>query len=143
MSHIPDTGAYIVSYFLDHSCDIAVGKLGLYPFGTGHYHYVGSAMRGLKKRVERHISREKSLRWHIDYFSIRAIHTNTLLIPSTQREECLVAKYLTTVRDFSQPIKNFGSSDCRCHSHFFYSDRPITLSHSDIRRGISLHLPTD
>jgi len=48
-----------------------VGSLGLVKLAPGVYVYVGSARGpgGLYARIKRHASKEKRLRWHIDYIT--------------------------------------------------------------------------
>ena len=47
--------------------DLKVGKLGRFIFPVGSYVYTGSAKTNIDKRIERHLSKEKKLHWHIDY----------------------------------------------------------------------------
>ncbi|MDR3074469.1 MAG: DUF123 domain-containing protein, partial [Candidatus Methanoplasma sp.] len=50
---------------------INVGALGILHFREGRYCYVGSAMNGLDQRIARHTSKQKTVRWHIDYLTVR------------------------------------------------------------------------
>ncbi len=120
-------GTYILIIFVNKPCDIIIGALGKIRFDKGYYFYVGSAMgekgsTSLIGRVKRHVSesKQKKIRWHIDYFlkyhssKIQSI----LLVPSTTRYECTLANSLLETADCY--IKDFGSSDCHCLSHLFY-----------------------
>ncbi|MBN2095658.1 MAG: GIY-YIG nuclease family protein [Candidatus Aenigmarchaeota archaeon] len=111
-------GAYVIVLEVEKDCSLAVGALGELHFRKGIYLYVGSAMNNLEKRTRRHLRKEKTLRWHIDYLTVspfvnvRAVYFRE----SSRKEECeiagLVAKHGT-------PVMGFGCSDCRCHSHLF------------------------
>ncbi len=66
-----DRGSYLILYRLPRKRLIEIGGLGKVTFKQGYYIYVGSAMKSLSKRVERHRRIRKKLHWHIDYFSSR------------------------------------------------------------------------
>ncbi len=95
-----------------------VGALGKLKFPKGHYAYVGSALNNLEKRVERHLRKEKKIKWHIDYLLRKGKVKEVYYKKGNQREECKIARKLA--KKFNS-IKNFGSSDCQCSSHLFYS----------------------
>lgn len=65
-------GVYIAVFYLAKQQRIPVGKLGNCDFSIGYYFYVGSAQRNLYSRIERHSRKDKTLRWHIDYLSVKA-----------------------------------------------------------------------
>jgi len=96
----------------------SVGELGTLNFKAGYYAYIGSALGGLKGRVGRHLREEKKLRWHIDYLLARSRAVDIVTAPSRTRKECAIAGELAKSL---QSIRGFGSSDCTCHSHLFYS----------------------
>ena len=81
----------------------------------GLYLYVGSAKRGLRKRLARHLKKRKNRFWHVDYItcrrdaSVRAIY----LSPRAECETLITVSLLGTL--FGSKL---GSSDCRCRSHF-------------------------
>ena len=95
-----------------------IGALGKIKFNRGTYVYVGSAQNNLEKRVKRHLSKKKKIRWHIDYL----LKNNFVKIEKTfykkadKREECRIANKLAK-SEYS--IKNFGCSDCGCKAHLF------------------------
>ena len=93
---------------------IGVGRLGEFRFAAGDYIYSGSARRGLRARVNRHLRSEKKLRWHIDYLLAAAEVEITRVRISTLNECQLVADSGGAV-----VVSGFGSSDCRqgCGSH--------------------------
>lgn len=93
---------------------VNVGKLGPCNFRSGFYIYTGSAKKGLQRRLERHLSVEKKLHWHIDYI---------LAHPHSQIVETRLSLNKECAGNQSTPgeiiIKGLGSSDCRarCGSH--------------------------
>ncbi len=93
---------------------ITVGKLGEFIFPGGDYIYYGSARKGLRARVNRHLRSEKKLHWHIDYLLAAAAVTITRIRISTISECQLVAAGGGAV-----VVKGFGASDCiqACGSH--------------------------
>lgn len=95
-----------------------IGGRGDVIFKGGYYIYVGSALNSLESRIRRHLSRDKRLFWHVDYFLERAELIDILYIETKEKIECKVSEKLT--RDFDY-IQDFGSSDCTCPSHLFYS----------------------
>lgn len=112
-------GSYILLIELSRDMEIQIGKLGRMEFRKGFYAYVGSAMNNLEKRIERHIRKEKRLFWHIDYLLENARVKEVIYTESSKREECRLAKNLGK---YFTSIQNFGSSDCECKSHLFFSD---------------------
>jgi len=112
-------GAYILIMENKKNSRIKVGSLGTVVFPPGLYAYVGSAMRGLEARIERHISKQKKTFWHIDYFlksrnvTIRQVYYK----PSKRKEECEIADSLSR---YGRAIKGFGCSDCNCEGHLFW-----------------------
>lgn len=111
-------GVYILLIKLELGRRIKIGKLGTLHFEKGIYLYVGSASRGIQKRVERYLKRRKRLYWHIDYFLRYGEPLATFYILTSESDaECRIANSLA--KRFKS-IPNFGSSDCRCKSHLFY-----------------------
>jgi len=121
-------GSYILVIFIPNKSRVYIGALGEVKFDQGFYFYIGSAMGDygsstLMNRVKRHIqpSNKKKTHWHIDYLLNQKMSTITriYLIPSIERLECIIAKDL--IKFSNDFIKDFGSSDCNCQSHLFYS----------------------
>ncbi len=110
-------GCYLLFLKLSSDKLIEVGSLGEIDFKAGYYVYVGSGMNNVLKRVERHFSKEKRLRWHIDYLTIQADEMHALIIPTDVKIECELAKFFATNFDY---VRGFGCSDCDCESHLFY-----------------------
>jgi Uri superfamily endonuclease len=85
------------------------------------YAYVGSAQRGLEKRIARHLGKCKKRFWHIDYLlcdqSVRV--AEVFWKEAEKAEECATARKISEV---SVPVVGFGCSDCSCKSHLFMLD---------------------
>ena len=111
-------GIYTLVITLTTSTTISVGKRGNISFPEGYYAYVGSALNGLEARIARHLKEDKLLHWHIDYFLQKAQVAEVLWSSTDKKEECAIAGYHMQVL---QPVPRFGSSDCRCTSHLFFS----------------------
>lgn len=101
-------------------CDIRIGKLGAFHFPAGFYIYSGSAKRNIEARIKRHLSRDKKLRWHIDYL---LNHPEAEVYDSKMfaRDECTLNQ---KVRG-EIIARGFGASDCRnqCGSHLIYTGK--------------------
>ena len=114
-------GLYILILSLPKPQTITVGKLASKRFEEGLYFYIGKARNGLKGRIDRHFREKKSLRWHIDYFLKKADILEVWTRPDFYDECGTARKIRSTLGEFSLPLKNFGSSDCRCPGHFFFA----------------------
>ncbi|MCX7966583.1 MAG: GIY-YIG nuclease family protein, partial [Syntrophorhabdaceae bacterium] len=99
---------------------IKIGKLGEIFFKKGFYIYVGSAMKNLQARLNRHKRKRKNLFWHIDYLIEKTELIQVIPIRSSIRNECKLAERMKNITD--DFIYGFGVSDCNCTSHLFYVD---------------------
>jgi Uri superfamily endonuclease len=126
-------GSYILLLELPEPKTIMVGKQGEIKFENGYYAYVGSALNGLKARISRHLRAEKRLFWHIDYLTKYAKIRDIFYNPTQKKDECKLAHLLAS--EFSA-IKNFGSGDCGCQSHLFYTDDYLKLHDKIIKAKI-------
>lgn len=111
-------GSYILIIENTEDREIGVGKLGIINFRQGFYAYVGSAMGGIEARIKRHLRDDKKLFWHIDYLLSEMVVVGVIFAELMERYECRLAKRLSSSFD---NVASFGSSDCRCRSHLFYS----------------------
>jgi Uri superfamily endonuclease len=111
-------GSYVLLIEVENPLKIRIGKKGSVRFAKGFYAYVGSAMNGLEKRIQRHMGSGKRLFWHIDYLLEKADVIEVFQIESSERLECIIAKKLS---EGFREMPGFGCSDCRCESHLFYS----------------------
>ncbi len=120
-----DRGSYLILYRLPRKRHIEIGGLGKVTFKQGYYIYVGSAMKNLSQRVERHRRIIKKPHWHIDYFSGFAEFQASLPVRSEDDLECELALAISSISERSVP--GFGSSDCSCPSHLFgFSSDPMS-----------------
>ncbi|MFH1014082.1 MAG: GIY-YIG nuclease family protein [Thermoplasmatota archaeon] len=111
-------GTYLLLIKLPSDVNIQVGKRGLIHFSSGWYVYVGSALRGIERRVARHCSHNKKMHWHIDYLLESVSIVDVFYKEGTRKEECDVASRFLMKCDC---IEGFGCSDCACClSHLFY-----------------------
>jgi len=117
-------GIYTLIITLKTPSLISVGKLGIVFFPQGYYAYVGSALNGLPSRIARHLQKEKSLHWHIDYFLKKGIVQEIIYSITSQNRECVVAFQLN---ESLISVPRFGCSDCRCESHLFHCHNRYSL----------------
>jgi sugar fermentation stimulation protein A len=116
---VKDRGSYLLLVKLAKRTAIRAGRLPESVFPAGYYVYVGSAMSGLSSRLARHRRKDKKIHWHIDYLTAEAGHVLPLPIRSSKRQECEIAAALSSTL---QPFQTgFGSSDCECATHLFFS----------------------
>ena len=111
-------GIYILFISIKRDILIGVGALGKIKFTQGTYAYVGSAQNGIKKRVTRHLRKEKKKFWHIDYLLEQKDNSVEEIFyqKAPKKKECRIAEALSKL---GEPIKGFGCSDCSCVSHLF------------------------
>jgi len=117
-SQLKDRGVYLLVIYLPQDKKIKIGNLEEIYFKEGYYVYIGSAKRGLSKRIERHKRKSKKLHWHIDYFLQKAKILNDIPIITNFKRECFLVEKILQISD--NFIQKFGSSDCSCISHLFY-----------------------
>ena len=109
--------SYQIYINVKNDLKIIVGKLGQFDFPKGDYVYTGSAKRNIDKRIERHLSSEKKLHWHID-FLLSDNNVEIVEVKKSCQEECSLNKGI----DGKIIVLGFGSSDCKsgCGSHLKY-----------------------
>lgn len=113
----PSATVYQLDIVLAADSLIAVGRLGEFLFPAGRYVYTGSARRNLAARINRHLSRDKRLRWHIDYLLMAEL-AEVVGVRLFEDGECAVNQ--ATAGVIVAP--GFGATDCRsgCGSHLKY-----------------------
>ncbi len=115
-------GTYILVLHLPEDNGLRIGALGTFALPAGYYLYVGSALNGLAGRLQRHCRLDgKRLHWHIDYLRAQTELVEIWWVLSEQRWECRWADALRQFATVEEPVPGFGSSDCACFSHLFYS----------------------
>ncbi len=123
---ISGKGVYCL-IFSNTYCTIDAGRLKDLEFRHGYHIYVGSALgSGGLKRLKRHVmlslTKDKKPRWHVDYLSVSSLFelTDVAYVFTDRNIECSLAEKINSVSTGS--IRNFGSGDCKCSSHLFYSE---------------------
>jgi sugar fermentation stimulation protein A len=114
------TGAYVFLFSLPEAGQSVIGRLGTFSLPKGRYAYVGSALNGLEPRVGRHLRRGGKKHWHIDHLTERAVGMSAYLVLSERDIECQLSAAVGALPGAIEPVKGFGSSDCRCRSHLFF-----------------------
>jgi sugar fermentation stimulation protein A len=112
-----DRGSYLLLLRLKKDKPITIGKMGEVLFRPGYYLYVGSAMKNMTSRLERHRRLRKNHYWHIDFFRQEAELIAALPFRSSVSLECPLAGAVEKISDWF--VRDFGSSDCSCPSHLF------------------------
>ena len=125
-----ERGTYVLVVSLDHDRLITVGKLGQIFFRSGVYAYCGSAMAGYRVRVGRHFSKNKKVRWHIDYLLQEAEPVGAYLVHGGEGVECSLGRLLSSL-EWSEPVPGFGCSDCSCPSHLYRIEESTIASLTD------------
>jgi len=142
---LPERGVYALIVEAPHDLSFEAGGLGAVELSRGVYVYVGSAIgrRGspLRRRVARHLSSDKRLRWHIDYLLASRVKVAAVVAAeATDRVECRLVGSLIAL-GLEPSVKGFGSSDCKCRAHLLKSplspERTATLVCSALR-GLGL-----
>ena len=116
-------GSYVLVLELPEEQAITVGSLGFIDFRSGYYAYVGSALNGLEPRLNRHLRQNKRSRWHIDYLLQKASISAVITCQTDERIECDISR---TLGQLYSSVPGFGSSDCRCRSHLYFSTGEMT-----------------
>ena len=123
---------YLLQIALAQDAWICVGSLGEVNFKKGTYFYVGSAKGRLKARIKRHLSDRKNIFWHIDYLLSCGKAGIRKIWVSAAEKECRIAKAIGRCGYGS--INKFGSSDCRCQSHLFFTGENISRAENFLKR---------
>ena len=124
MEPLFNNGSYSIIYFLEKKIKIFIPKFGSKDFTPGFYVYSGSGKKNLLKRVERHLRKEKKLKWHIDYFSSQKVVTPKEIFLFKEKNECENNLFFKKIGGVIV-IPGFGSSDCKdkCGTHFLYFNK--------------------
>lgn len=98
-----------------------MGKLGTVELPAGILAYVGSARGpgGLRTRIKRHFSKDKILRWHIDYLTEELEVLCALAFSESEGDEYHLSQIL---KDVGRPlIRGFGCSDRKeDYTHLYF-----------------------
>ena len=123
-------GSYVLLIKLAREEKILIGKLGFITFPQGFYAYVGSAMNGLSPRINYHLRHKARPHWHIDYFLAKASIREIIFSETEAGAECSLAR---TLAQGLKPIPGFGCTDCKCHSHLYFSEEQDKLREEIIK----------
>ncbi len=121
--------SYLLLIRCKRDIKLSVGKLGKINFKKGYYVYVGSApLNKLFKRVQRHFLKNKRKFWHIDFItSLKEFEIENVWV--SKNTECEISrKFLKDLR-LKVVKEKFGSSDCKCKTHFFKVDKKEILKY--------------
>lgn len=123
-------GVYILILEITEDTKIKIGVLGEVIFTSGTYIYVGSGQKNVEKRITRHFRKDKKIKWHIDYLlsSSECKILEGVVYPLSKKYECKISSLALKLG--GEPIKKFGSSDCRCISHLFKIKDPTILKNN-------------
>jgi len=121
-------GIYTLIILVNPKSRLKVRKLGYFNFKQGYYAYTGSALgagaTSLKRRVARHLKKEKPKNWHIDFLlaNKNAKVTAVITAESSANKECQINNLIKNIQGANVPIVGFGASDCKqnCKSHLVY-----------------------
>ena len=130
-----NVGIYFLLLRLARARTIVVGRR-VARFRAGWYVYVGSAQRGLRQRIARHLRRRKPKRWHIDYLrgSARVVAVRVLR-GAGRRQEAVCARQWLASAAFV-PMHKFGASDSPAASHLLgFTRRAAVERHPLWRRA--------
>lgn len=134
-------GGYILILFIDKKYNIKIGKKN-FLLNKGIYAYVGSALGGIKGRINRHLKTfmglTNNMHWHIDYLLPKSNLLFIIYCYSNKRIECLIVKKLEELGFNS--IKDFGNSDCKfnCQGHLVYLGNEVDEAINSIKLAFSL-----
>lgn len=144
----PLPGTYALVLYCRINKKVEVGKLGFISLIPGYYIYVGSAFGpgGLRARVHRHIRESKKKHWHLDY--IKGF-TQPIEIWYSYEPEIREHQWAEIIKMGSHSqilMKGFGSSDCSCTTHLFFTKtRPqagsfVKRIQADIKECHRIHI---
>ena len=105
---------YQLTIHLKNKVTLTIGKLGTFEFPAGDYIYTGSAKKNIEARISRHLSRQKSLKWHIDYL-LDSQQATVIKVDRFSQPECIVNQNTKG----TMLINRLGATDCKnnCGSH--------------------------
>ncbi len=130
---ISNQGIYILELFSPTTIRLNHKKFADKTLPKGYLFYVGSAQKNFIKRIERHITKNKKLHWHIDYLTTRSeIKLERIFIfpNATKENECKLVSNLANIFHLEYPLIGFGNSDCNnCKSHLLFSKVKINYNH--------------
>lgn len=128
---VSNSGIYLLEIYIPHEFNIDIKKFINQNFPNGYYYYAGSAQKNMRKRLERHLKKKKTIYWHIDYITSR-FDINKIFYFNNQSKdfECKLVSELQEYFGLKSVAPGFGNSDCSiCESHLLYSKVPLDYNH--------------
>ena len=116
-------GCYQLDLRLDRPVRLQVGSLGRLDLAKGHYIYTGRHKKALNARIRRHLQAEKTVYWHIDYFTTHAaIEIVKVIVYPEIDSECQINQDFHRFFNSNMVYPGLGSGDCihSCISHVQY-----------------------
>ena len=113
-------GVYILVLELRKPFLGRVGSLGMIKLEPGTYLYVGSARGpgGFRARIGRHVSKEKRVRWHVDYLTtFEGVEPVAVVFAETENDAEAVLSAELMSMGMKPAVKGFGCSDKRSYTH--------------------------
>ena len=116
-------GTYSILLKCSKRFRVKLGCLGYVSVKRGHYVYTGSALgkgpTSLEGRINRHRSRSKTIRWHIDHLTLRREIRleGSVYIRSRARLECRINMAVLEHLQGNPILQHAGASGCRCPAH--------------------------
>lgn len=116
-------GTYTLLLACKRPFKLRIGKLGLTKLEKGNYLYTGSALGtgavSLEQRVARHRRRNKRVKWHVDYLTVRREIrvVNVICTETDKRLECQINGQILSNLNGKPIIRRAGASDCDCSGH--------------------------
>jgi Uri superfamily endonuclease len=132
-------GTYLLLLECSEVKRLKAGRLGDMTTAKGFYLYTGSAFGpgGVRARIHHHARMSQSPHWHIDY--LRAVSRFAAAwCCYHERLEHQWAQALQNHQGMESPLKGFGSSDCNCATHLFFSKSRPTLASLERMLGTGL-----
>jgi len=116
-------GTYVLALHCDRGESIEVGRLGRLTVIPGYYLYIGSAFGpgGVAARIKHHSKSASRPHWHIDYLRRVCELVDVRCVYNEKREHDW-ARRLANMKGVTAPFSGFGSSDCDCDTHLFFSE---------------------
>jgi Uri superfamily endonuclease len=132
-------GCYHLDLKLRQCINLQVGSLCKLSLEKGHYIYTGRHKKYLTSRIKRHLQPEKTVYWHIDYFTTHpAFSIEHIIIYPEIETECLLNQDFHMHFNSLYVYPGLGSGDCvnGCHCHMQFLKK---ISGDLFSKWIELH----
>ena len=127
---VDEAGTYALFLHLEEELQMQVGALGLCSFPMGVHVYAGSAMRGLRARLARHVRRDKRVHWQVDRLTTatgcRVL--GAVVFTSPVLRECDIIGTLEGVEGAEVRPPRFGASDHGCRGHLVWMGEGVSIA---------------